>query len=220
MIEGDIAYLKIPILSQGKAAEARKDLDDLLKKGATRVIVDLRASAGGDEQEGVSLANLFVDSGMIGYFQGQKVEKKIFAADSKAALTKAPVVVLVNKGTSGPAELAAAGIGDNHRGQVVGTRTFGTGSLQRLIPLDNGTALLISVARYYTPSGTDIQDKGVKPNVEVASEADDILDLGADQEIEVQPPKPAAPQNSNEDRQLNKAIEILKAPQVRNRAAA
>jgi len=133
-------------------------------------------------------------------------------------LTKAPLVVLVNKGTSGPPELVAGAINDNSRGQIVGARTFGTGALQRLIPLENGSALLISVAKYYTPAGKEIQNTGIRPNVEVASEADDILDLSSDQELEVQPPKQATPQG-NEDRQLNKAIEILKAPKVTNRAA-
>ena len=218
LIEGDIAYLRIPILSLGKAEEARKDLDGLLKKGASRIILDLRSSAGGEEQEGIALANLFLDSGVIAYVQGQKVEKKIFGADAKAALTKAPLVVLVNKGTSGPPELVAGAINDNSRGQIVGARTFGTGALQRLIPLENGSALLISVAKYYTPAGKEIQNTGIRPNVEVASEADDILDLSSDQELEVQPPKQATPQG-NEDRQLNKAIEILKAPKVTNRAA-
>jgi carboxyl-terminal processing protease len=219
LMEGDIAYLRIPILSQGKAAEARRVLDDLLKKGASRVIVDLRSSAGGDEQEGIALANLFLDSGTISYVQGQKVERKVFAADARAALTKAPVVVLVNKGTSGPPELVAGAISDNSRGQVVGARTFGTGSVQRLIPMDNGSALLISVAKYYTPAGKEIQNTGIRPNVEVASEAEDLLDLSPDQELEVQPPAPKANPQGNEDRQLNKAIEILKAPKVTNRAA-
>jgi len=222
ILDNDVAYLRIPILAPGKAAEARRSLDELLKKGAKNIVVDLRSCAGGDEQEAIALANLFLDSGMIGYTQGQKTEKRIFPVDPKAAMTKAPVAILVNKGTSGPAEIVAGAIEDNNRGQVVGTRTFGTGSIQRLIPLEpskDGNALLISVAKYYTPAGKEIQNNGIRPNVEVNSADDEILDLSSDQELEVQPPKPVSPAQGNEDRQLNKAIEILKAPKVTNRAA-
>jgi len=130
----------------GKAAEARQNIDDLLKKGATSVILDLRASAGGDEAEGIALANLFMDSGTIGYAVGQKSEKRTLPVDPRAALTKAPLAVLVNEGTSGPAELVAGAIRDSKRGQVVGWTTFGNGSIQKLIPMDDGAALLIAVA--------------------------------------------------------------------------
>jgi carboxyl-terminal processing protease len=219
MIESDIAYVRVPMLTPGKAAEVRRGLDDLLKKGAVRVILDLRGSSGGEEQEGLALANLFVDSGSLGYSQGQKSDRKNFTADPKAALTKAPLAVLINQGTSGPAELAAGAIADSKRGQLVGTRTFGLGSIQRLLPMENGAALLIAVARYYTPSGKEIQNNGVHPQVEVASQEEEVLDLNADNEPEVQAPaRPTAPQ-TNEDRQLNKAIEILKEPKVTRRAA-
>jgi len=219
MIEGDIAYIRVPMLAPGKAAEVRRGVDDLLKKGAVRVILDLRNSSGGEEQEGLALANLFVESGSLGYSQGQKVERKNFTADPKAALTKAPLAVLINQGTSGPAEIAAGAIADSNRGQLVGGRTFGLGSIQRLLPMESGSALLIAVARYYTPSGKEIQNNGIRPQVEVASQEEEVLDLSSDQEPEVQPPaRPSAPQ-TNEDRQLNKAIEILKEPKVTRRAA-
>ena len=113
--------------------------------------MDLRYTAGGDTKEGVELANLFVDSGTIAYLEGQKYAKETITANSKDTLTKAPVAVLVNQATAGAAELVAGAIGDSHRGQVVGVKTFGAGSVQKLIPLDDGSALLISVAKYFTP---------------------------------------------------------------------
>src|SRR4030095_10655293 len=97
MLENNIAYVHVPILTQGKAAEARKGIDSLLKSGATSIILDLRASAGGNEAEGIALANLFLDSGTIGYTQGQKSEKRTLAVDPQATLTKAPLAVLVNE---------------------------------------------------------------------------------------------------------------------------
>src|SRR6185503_2527361 len=112
--------------------------ESLLKKGATGVVLDLRYTGGGDPKEGLQLANLFLDSGTIAYLQGQKVAKEVFAVTPKDMVTKVPLVVIVNQGTSGASELVAGAIADNHRGQVVGVKTFGTGSVQKLIPLDDG----------------------------------------------------------------------------------
>ena len=225
VMETNIAYVKVPYLAPGKAQDARKQLDALLKRGTTNVILDLRYTAGGEEAEAVELANLFLDSGTIGYIQGQKVEKKLLQAVPKDALTKAPLVVLVNQGTAGAAEIVAGAIEDNHRGQLVGVKTFGAGSIQKLMPLENGSALVLSVAKYYTPSGKEIQPpetqlSGIKPNIEVLDAADEIVDPGADDELEVQPPTPKANQPAaEEDRQLNKAIEYLKDPVKATKAA-
>lgn len=216
MLESNIAYLKIPYLGPGKAADARKQLDGLLRKGASSVILDLRYTAGGEEREGFQLANAFIDSGTLGYLQGQKVVRETFTANSKEVLTKAPLTVLVNQATAGAAEIAAGAILDNHRGELVGVKTFGAGSIQKLIPLEDGYALLLSVAKYYTPSGKEIQqaepqDSGVKPTVESRQAGDEIIEPNADDQIDNQPPSPNQ-SGKDEDRQLNKAIEILKDP--------
>jgi carboxyl-terminal processing protease len=216
LLESNIAYLKVPMLASGKAQDAKKQLDALLKKGATSVILDLRYTAGGDVKEALEVANLFVDSGSLGYLQGQKVTKETFNVDPKQTLTKVPMAVLVNQGTAGPAELTAAAIADNNRGQLVGVKTFGSGSVQRLIPLEDGYGLLISVAKYYTPGGKEIQqaepqDSGVRPAVEIRQAADEVIDPNADDQVEDQQPQVNQPVKE-EDRQLNKAIEVLKDP--------
>jgi len=213
MLDSNIAYLKIPLISQGKAQEAKRQLDGLLKKGATSVILDLRYTAGGDDKEALEVANLFMNEGTLALLQGQKQAKQTFTADPKQQLTKAPVAVIVNQGTAGPAELIAGAIGDNHRGQVVGVKTFGAGSVQKLIPLDDGYALLLSTGKYFTPSGKEIQEvepqeSGIKPTIEVRQAAEEAIDLSDDAEVAPPPKEPA----KEEDRQLNKAIEILKDP--------
>jgi carboxyl-terminal processing protease len=217
MIEGDIAYIRIPLLLQGKAGDAKKQLEDLLKKGATGVILDLRASAGGKDSEGYQLANYFVESGSLGYIQGQKVPKKVFAADPKVAVTKAPLVVLVDGGTGGAAEIAAAAIKDSKRGTLVGTHTFGTGSRQALIALDGGAALLLSDAKYYSPSGKDLQINGVAPDTAV-SKNNNRLDLNSAQTLEA--PPPSQDPRSEEALQLEKAIQVLKDTRTSTRRAA
>jgi carboxyl-terminal processing protease len=219
IVENNIAYLKVPYIAGGKAQETKRQLDALLKKGANSVILDLRYTAGGDDKEALDIANLFVESGTLAYLgssnssQAQHPKESI-AADPKQTLTKAPLAVLVNQGTAGAAELIAGAVADNHRGQVVGVKTFGVGFVQKLLPLDDGYGLLISTAKYFTPSGKEIQesepqDSGIKPTVEIRQTVEENLDLTDDQ-LEVQPPPKEQPKD--EDRQLNRAIEILKDP--------
>jgi carboxyl-terminal processing protease len=214
MLENNIAYVKIPYMSAGKGQETRRQLEGLLKKGATNVILDLRYTAGGDDKEALEVANLFIESGTLAVLQGQKQPKQVLNADPKQALTKVPVAVLVNQGTAGPAELIAGAIEDSHRGQVVGVKTFGIGSVQKLIPLDDGYALLLSTAKYFTPLGKEIQEvepqeSGIKPTVEMKQVAEESLDLNDDTDVA---PPPKVEPTKDEDRQLNKAIEILKDP--------
>jgi carboxyl-terminal processing protease len=210
MLQTDIAYVRVPLLTQGKANEVKKQLDDLLRKGATGVILDLRSSAAGGfgfkDTEGYMLANFFVDSGSLGYLQGQKVPRKLFPADPKLAITKAPLVVLVDGGTGGAAEIAAAALKENKRGTLVGTHTFGTGSRQTLIPLDGGAALLISDAKYYSPSGKDLQADGVAPDA-VISKGSNRPDLNSAATLEA--PPPSTDPRSEEEIQLERAIQVL-----------
>jgi carboxyl-terminal processing protease len=222
IIENNIAYIKISYLAPGKAQETRRQLDALLKKGATTVILDLRYTAGGVDKEALDIANMFVDSGPLAYLgstnssKGQTAPKEALNADPKQLLTKAPLAVLVNQGTAGAAELIAGAVEDSHRGQVIGVKTFGIGSVQKLIPLEDGYGLLISTAKYFTPAGKEIQDtepqdSGIKPTLEIRQTVEETLDLGDDQTDAPPPPKAPTPAK-DEDRQLNKAIEILKDP--------
>src|SRR6185436_8413946 len=188
--------------ASGKAQEARRQLDALLKKGATSVILDLRYTAGGDDKEALEVANLFIETGPLAYLgatnnaQAQKKAKEPMNADPKQLLTKAPLAVLVNQGTAGPAELIAGAVEDSHRGQLVGVKTFGVGSIQKLIPLEDGYGLLISTAKYFTPSGKEIQDtepqdSGIKPTLEIKQFIEEALDPG-DDSLDA-PPQPKEP---------------------------
>jgi len=114
--------------------------------------------------------------------------------------------VLVNRGTAGAAELVAAAIQDNSRGDVVGDKTFGEGSVQKLIEVPDGSALILSIAKYYTPNGKIIQDTGVTPNVLVASN-DDVATISEDEDTSTEEPQQKPQQK--EDEQLRRAIEVL-----------
>jgi carboxyl-terminal processing protease len=133
------------------------------------------------------------------------VEKETFTADSaKAINTTAPVVVLINRGTAGPAELVAGALLDNKRAELVGERTFGEGAQQKTFELPDGAALILSVAKYESPSGKKLQDDGVTPGVVVASNLDNAND---DDDATPAPQKPSV----SVDEQLTKALDLLKA---------
>jgi carboxyl-terminal processing protease len=209
MIEDGIGYIKVDALTKGKSAEVAAKIKSLEKSGAKKLLLDLRGDADGIESEGVAVANLFLNHGTITYLQGQKYPREAFNADPAKAITTLPLAVLVNKGTAGAAEIVAAAILENARGDVVGDKTFGDGSVQKTIDLPDGGALILSIAKYYSPSGKAIQDNAVTPNVVVADEEDQFLPDDED-ETPAAPEQEAKPKNTQDD-QLKKAVEVLKS---------
>jgi carboxyl-terminal processing protease len=169
------------------------------------VLLDLRDVSDGDSAQAIRLANAFLQSGTIATLEGQKVPKQTFTADPAKFITGAPLVLLVNHGTSGPAELLAAAILDDKRGDLVGDRTFGEGAVQKTIELPDGAALILSVAKYASPAGKKIQDEAVTPNVVVTESIDQVL-----AEEDNDNTQPAAKTAPVPDDQLNKALDILK----------
>ena len=199
-----IGYLRVGALPAGETQKIGARIQELRRNGAAKFILDLRDNASGEMDEGVATANLFLRRGLIGYLSGQQHPRQDFLADASKAVADEPVAVLVNNATGGAAELAASAILESHRGDVIGERTFGIGSVQKVIPLDDGSALLLSVAKYYSPSGKQIQETGVTPNilVEVERELVPLPEPG-------QVPAPRTPPNPSEDAPLQRAIEVL-----------
>jgi carboxyl-terminal processing protease len=205
-----IGEIHVDTFAKGESAEIAAKIKALQKNGVKKLILDLRDCAEGEESEGIATANLFLNHGTITYLQGQKYPREAFNADPAKDVTNLPLVVLVNKGTSGPAEIVAAALLDNARADVVGDKTFGDGSVQKVIELKDGSALILSVAKYYSPSGKAIQDTAVTPNVLVADEDDSAAVPDEDENAtpaDDASKKPAPPQV---DDQLQKAIEVLK----------
>src|SRR5215469_16284749 len=208
MMEDGIGYVKAEALTKGKAQEIASKIKALERSGAKKILLDLRNCAEGEETEGIAVANLFLNHGTITYLQGQKFPKEAFNADTAKVITSLPVAVLVNKGTAGAAEIVAAAILENARGDVVGDKTFGDGSVQKLIELPDGGALILSVAKYYSPEGKAIQDAAVTPNVVVADTSDD--GPVPDDDGNATPPEIQKKTTPDHDDQLQKAIEVLK----------
>jgi carboxyl-terminal processing protease len=206
MMDDGIGYIKADALTKGKAQEISTKIKSLEKSGAKKILLDLRNCAEGDETEGIAVANLFLNHGTIAYLQGQKFPREAFNADPAKAITNLPVAVLVNRGTAGAAEIVASAILENARGDIVGDKTFGDGSVTKTFDLPDGGGLILSVAKYYSPSGKVIQDVAVTPNVLVADQNDTFVPDDEDQAA----PQEEQPKNNTDD-QLNKAVEVLKA---------
>jgi carboxyl-terminal processing protease len=209
MLEDGIGYIKVDALTKGKSQEIAGKIKSLEKSGAKKLVLDLRNTSDGEESEGIATANLFLNHGTITYLQGQKFPREAFNADPVKAVTTLPVAVLVNKGTAGAAEIVAAALLENARGDVVGDKTFGDGSVQKTIDLPDGGALILSVAKYYSPSGKAIQETAVTPNVLVADDTDNAISDDDDAEPAAAEPE-AKPKNTPDD-QLHKAVEVLKS---------
>ncbi len=206
-LEAGVGYIKIDALNKGKSQEVATKIKDLQKSGAKKLILDLRNVAEGDPAEGIAVANLFLNHGMITYLSGQKYARETYNADPSKAITNLPLVVLVNRSTFGPSEIVAAAILDNARGDILGDKTFGNGSVQKVIEVPDGSALILSIAKYYTPAGKSIQDNAVTPNILVASEQDGLVSEEEEAAPETEQPNPAP---KKEDEQLKRAVEVLK----------
>jgi carboxyl-terminal processing protease len=188
-----ILYLKPGVVNEERVNEIAARVKTAGK--TEKILLDLRDTSGSDEQQGLRLANLFIRQGTLAMLVGQKFPEQTFTADPARCVTDAPLVVLVNRGTYGAAELAAGAIEDSKRGDVVGERTFGEGSVQKTMELPDGAALLLTIAKYETPSGNKIQDNAVIPTVTVSEASDDGFQTPTQKTDDI----------------LNKGLEVLKA---------
>jgi carboxyl-terminal processing protease len=238
MEAGRVGVLKINSLGDTEGAESRARLQDLIKQGAQKIVVDLRGTAGGSLPEAAAVANLFIKDGVIAQTVGREGKAlKTFSADPKAVLFSGPVVALIDSGTAGAAEVVASALLERNRGQVVGEKSFGAGAEQQLFTLRGGDGLLLTTVKWATAGGKtflgeDRAHSGVSPSVEVkGQDVPDTVDpdelTGNDDDAvakpdqgnekrEVAPPpavKPAA-----EDLQLKKALELLRDKPVQKAA--
>jgi len=205
-LEPGVAYLKIAAFKPGTAEETRAALRSLQSAGSRGLVLDLRDAATGSMEEAVETARLFLDKGLITYTRGQQVPRTQFTADGQGRAWTAPVAVVTNHGTAGPGELLAAALQGNGRATVVGLRSYGMNSVQKLIPLEDGAALILTVAKYYSPTGNALQDNGVTPDVEA----------GPGEGQALTPVPHAAPRAA--DPVLQKAVDVLRAQEAEKAA--
>lgn len=206
MLEGQIGYINPQTLSEARVEQVAGALKSLQAKGAKKIILDLRNCGTGEADAGVDLANLFLDKKMIAYAQGQKYPRHDYMAEQKKEVSTLPLVVITNRGTAAGAEVAAAALGEDNRADLVGERTYGDASILRTITMDDGSAVILSVAKFYGPDGKAIQDNGITPGTLVA-EPDAATEVDQDGE----PIANATETKSTDDVLLKKAIEMATA---------
>jgi carboxyl-terminal processing protease len=201
-----IGVISTSTLQPGRAKDIAQKITDLEKQGAKRLILDLRYCSPGSIDEGIAVANLFMDKGLITYSVGQKAARQDHAAVASKAITNLPLVVLVNRGTAGAAEVAAGALLDSKRAQLVGEPTYGDAAIRKAITMDDGSAVILSVAKYYSPSGKAIQDAHVTPNV-LQAETTAVVENDDDSGVTVLPAPPAKP---GEDEILKHGYDTLR----------
>ena len=216
-VDNETLALRFPTLDTGRADEVRTRLLDAQKQGVSRVILDLRECGRGPDSEAIAIARLFVPSGQLVALRGQTVPAQIFSADASKVVWKGPVSILMDGTTTGAAEVLAASLANTRRGDLVGDRTFGLASEQKLIPLDDGAALFLTVANYYNADGKSILEEGVTPTEVVRASAATADDSDDGEDVTTAPgtpkdssigPRPL----SSDDPVLRKALELLKSP--------
>lgn len=230
ILEPGYGYLRITQFQANTAQNLKTALRKLEKENKDKLkglILDLRNNPGGVLNAAVAVSDVFLNDGLIVYTEGRVSDSKLkFSATSSEALKEAPLVVLVNGGSASASEIVAGALKDHGRAIIMGTKTFGKGSVQTIMPMSNGAALKLTTARYYTPSGKSIQATGIEPDIitedakvtknepERLKEADltGHLEAGGDEKTTdgKAKEKTTEKKSTDDDFQLSEALTLLK----------
>ena len=223
VLDDGVGYLDVDVLDKDRVDQAAKAIQALESQGADKIVLDLRGNSVGETAEGIRLANFFMDEGKIASLKGQQYPEESFEADAESTLTRLPLVLITDRATAGGAELAAAALLDSKRAKLVGERTYGLAALQKTIPLDDGAALILSIAKYHRPSGEALQDGGVTPSDPVSpADARRYRESQFPSDLKDHPPTGVPAEEDGEDPYLKKALEVVKeaaAPEPAKKAA-
>ena len=193
MLEEGYGYIRISNFQNKTTFELKKALKELEKgKGLKGLVLDVRNNPGGLLDQAVKVADVFLKKGLIVYTDGRIEEQKMrFEAHPDKHSHDYPIAVLVNEGSASASEIVAGALQDHKRAIIVGVQTFGKGSVQTIIPLEDGSAVRLTTARYYTPNGRSIQAKGIEPDIEVPytplekpKEKDEIFHFPTERDLE------------------------------------
>jgi len=236
VLEGDVGYVRISQFQEKTDRDLQDAIDDLQEKGVKSLLLDLRNNPGGLLDMAVQVTDAFLPpEKLVVYIQNRQGEKKEYYSRSAGLDQSIPMVVLVNGGSASASEIVSGALQDHHRAVILGTQTFGKGSVQTVIPLSDGYGLRLTTAKYYTPRGTSIQNTGITPDIDVPQ---DLIiahrdtgpafhikerdlknslsndDLPAEEEVAPSDDGGAegeAPEGERRDYQLQRAIDLLKS---------
>ena len=194
ILENNIGYINLPSFDIDSSKKFKEKVDELVSKGAKSLIIDIRNNGGGIVNESTDIADYFLDKGktIITTKDNNGSEEKTESSEKK--IYDMPIVILINENTASASEIFTGALKDNEVAKVIGIKTYGKGVIQTVIPLSDGSALKVTTAEYFTPSGAEINNKGIKPDIEVKL-PDTVKNIYSVTE--------------NDDTQLKKAIEEL-----------
>lgn len=226
LLEPGYGYLRISQFQSRTPEQARQALERMAREQPLEgLVLDLRNNPGGVLQAAVGIADLFLDEGLIVYTEGRLADTEMsFSATRTTPAGDVPLIVLINGGSASAAEIVAGALQDQRRGVIMGTDSFGKGSVQQIMPLGNGEGLKLTTALYYTPNGRSIQAQGIEPDVEVvrgrleiAESRREIREADLDGHLSGQQAprdRQAMTERLRDDYQLSEALNLLKALNV------
>jgi carboxyl-terminal processing protease len=233
--EGDVAYVRITTFNEQTYSELKKAVKRLKKEIGSKLkgyVIDLRNNPGGLLDQSVSVSDAFLEQGAIVSTRGRNLqETQRYNARSGDITDGKKIAVLINGGSASASEIVAGAIQDLKRGTIIGTRSFGKGSVQTIIPLDGNGAIRLTTARYYTPSGRSIQAKGINPNIVVEQEVPEEFKkrvrkprgesdlrghLNSEDKKEASGSPNYVPKDSTKDSQLKYALNFVRGLKVEN----
>jgi carboxyl-terminal processing protease len=189
-LDGDIAYIQLFTFGEKTTAELKESLQTLMKDNPKGLILDMRNNGGGFLTTAIEVASQFMKTDVVMNEEYGSGEKKVFNTRGKGLATDIPMVVLINGGSASASEIVAGALQDTGRAKLIGEKSYGKGSVQNWIPLENNQgAVRITIARWLTPNNRQINEKGLEPDIVVTFSEEDV--------------------NAKRDVQLNKAIELL-----------
>jgi carboxyl-terminal processing protease len=203
LLPDGVGYVHVTSVAGDRIEKVKQEISRLKSQGAKYVVLDLRHCSTGEQANGIALANLFLDKGEIASLRGQNQPNKEFDAQPNDDIWSGPVVVITDRATAGGAEITAAALLGDKRAQVVGERSYGDASVRQTIEMEDHAAIILSVAKYYSPDGKAIQDSGVTPTVQTPEG-----DNGPETDEDGNPLPQTAPK-STEDSLLREAIDLV-----------
>ncbi len=209
MLDNSVAYIKLRQFQEQSPHDLEQAVDKAVKEGMKALVLDLRNNPGGLLTAAVEVSEKFIDDGkLVVYTEGRVRNQNMrFTAHSKKAITTVPMVILVNQGSASASEIVAGALQDWGRAMVVGTQSFGKGSVQTIIPLSDGSGLRLTTAKYFTPKGRSIHGKGITPDIVVEAAKAPVTK-------ERPLPSPDPLDDLKKDVQLQRALEVLKTMRV------
>jgi carboxyl-terminal processing protease len=226
MLDGKIGYIRIVEFTGHVVEDFKKAIENLKKQDATGLVLDLRYNPGGLLSTAVDISKLFLDSNkMIVFTKGRKPEnRQEFHAGASAPYSDMPLIILINRYSASASEIVSGAIQDNKRGLIIGERSFGKASVQSIIPMSDKSALRLTIAKYYTPSGRSIQRHikedtgGITPDIEVKVSLETEKKLIRQSDEIFYPGKAGGKKDikaeTMRDEVLDRALELLKAREV------